>query len=227
MTGCSGFGSPSSSKTVCTTAAIIGTCGYALAKMFMYLVFIARLKVIWNNSLFAYNYKAINVMAVCIIIYSVSLSIATASSTTGDIVVIEEGKYQCETHVVFGIIECQVFLDLIANCLCCYLFVKPLKHMLQLEGKINPQQKEHSVEQDATYKCLRKSIILTFVAVTSTAIVLIFMAASGFTAFVAIDVVINCICIMMFNKHYAKYYHILCCGAMRIAHKCCGNFLTK
>merc|ERR1711933_301056 len=103
-------------------------------------------------------------MMICIITYSLSLMIAAALTTTADVVYIGNNKYQCETHVVFGIVESQVLLDLIANSLCCYLFVKPLKYMLKLEQEIDPKPDDKQCEdRQEMYKVIRKSVILTFV----------------------------------------------------------------
>eukprot|EP01084_Bolivina_argentea_P216692 368070_1 len=203
----------SPTEFICYSGNIIGSCLYAMAKMFMYLVFIYRLKIVYDDSLFEYNSKVIYIMVIIVIVYQVVLMIANAFTISTTIVYIENSDFGvCATHYVFGIIESVVILDLITNALCCYLFIKPLIIL----SKDNKDNTPHS---KGMFLMVQKSTVLTFVAVMSTFILLLTVSISGLSALVAIDIIINCVCIMLFNKNYVSYFKSICCGFVFVCDK--------
>lgn len=210
----------SSSDKMCSITARLASVSYTFAKMWMYLVFVYRLKIIYDDSMFSYKHNIIYIMMSGIIIYSMGIIIATLLLVSTDV----SGSNICGIIWVFGILEAQVLLDLLTNSLCCYFFVRPLKILLK---KDEDSDKDNMRHREKMYFIIRKNVILTFVAVVSTFFILVFLAISGLNAFASIDVVFNCFCIMMFNGEHIRFYNSLCCLSKKVALKCCVDKIAN
>eukprot|EP01084_Bolivina_argentea_P092320 166104_1 len=101
---------------------------------------------------------------VCVIVYSISLTIINTLTLSTQIIHIEQNVSICTSKLQFGIVETAICFDCIANAICCYLFSRPLI----LLTKHNKDDSMTGEFYDTALKC----IILTFIAVTSTVIIL-------------------------------------------------------
>eukprot|EP01084_Bolivina_argentea_P023428 43693_1 len=211
----SGF---STDENICYWSIVFGTICYSLGKMWMYLVFIYRLHIAFMDSCYEYSWTLISGMMVCVIVYSISLMIINTLTLSTQIIHIEQNISICSSELQFGVIEAVVFFDFIANAICCYLFTRPLILLTK-------RNKDDSMTC-GFYNTALKCIILTFIAVTSTVIILGFLAISGLTPFVAIDIGINSVIIMLFKKEYKNQYKIMCSVCVKLASKCFYNRVT-
>eukprot|EP01084_Bolivina_argentea_P023430 43697_1 len=204
----SGF---STDENICYWSIVFGTICYSLGKMWMYLVFIYRLHIAFMDSCYEYSWTLISGMMVCVIVYSISLMIINTLTLSTQIIHIAQNISICTSKLQFGIVEAAVCFDFIANAICCYLFTRPLILLSKLT-----KQNNNGGQTTGIYTVALKCIILTFTAVASTVIILAFVAVSGLTSFVTIDICINCVVIMLFKQEYSKEYKIICCGFIKL-----------
>eukprot|EP01084_Bolivina_argentea_P301983 521155_1 len=198
--------------TVCYWSTIFGTISYSLGKMWMYLAFLYRLHFVFMDTIYEYNWKLIITMMSCVITYSILLMIINTFTMSSNIIQIDNiSLYICDSKFQFGVVETTVLFDIISNSVCCYLFTRPL---------IIISKPNDGNSQSRIYYVALKCIILTFTAVSSTIIILAFLAVSGWTSFVTIDICINAVVIMLFKQEYGKYYRIICCGFIKLCSKC-------
>merc|ERR1712232_188530 len=188
---------------MCFITGRMGPTTYFLAKCFMYCLFVLRLKIIYGQSFFAYQVKTLYLLMAVIIIYSLGLIVTTWLTLSSFVAQYEQNSNLQECHAEWpvGITESQVLLDLIANALCCYLFIRPLRSLLQTKVDNSAETQK---DREEMYVILRKYSILTLTAVISTFALLMLVAITLIPAFAAIDIVINCFCIMMFNTKNEK-----------------------
>ena len=196
----------------CNIIAYLGPPFWIFSKMWMYLVFIYRLFLVYGQSIFKYNVKILIIMTITTIIYTfgaITLKILTVEpllvyGINNQIICTRIDKF------FFANVIGAIF-DIIINTLCCYLFIRPL-----LKLKKFPVDDEDIIEIS---NIILKYVILSFIATLSTVLILIIMAVSKISVFVTVDIVINCICIMLFNKVHHYHYQRLCCGMIRVC-KC-------
>eukprot|EP01084_Bolivina_argentea_P108417 193762_1 len=194
---------------ICAVAASPSTICYFLAKMWMYFVFMYKSHIVYSKSLFQYNKKLLYSFVAGVVLYS--LIIIIFSITTVELNVIHFGDIKvCEARIMFGVLESTVLFDLVIQIGCCYLFVRPLLILSKMNERLD--QSEH----EKLFNVILKYVICTFVAVSSTFILLITMAISKLVSLVAFDVIINCICIMLLNRKYDLCFKIACCGCKKI-----------
>eukprot|EP01084_Bolivina_argentea_P173864 301176_1 len=204
---------------ICHWTIIIGTMSYPLGKMWMYLVFIYRLYIVYIDSIFEYNRKLIIGMMSAVVFYSLTLAIVNTLTVSDITAHMGNNLFLCEPKFQIFIVEAVVVFDVITNGICCYLFIRPL---LLLSKK-----NENDLGMVGIFNTALKCIILTLVAVTSTVIMMTFVEISGLVAFVTIDVSINCIVIMLFNKEYNKQYKRMCSRFIKLGVKCFKYRQTK
>merc|ERR1719229_1172332 len=167
---------------------------YSLAKLCMYAVFVLRIKVVYGNSVFAYNTTMLSLLMAVIVVFSIMFIVASWLTVTP-----LHMESTCEARWPVGLTESQAFLDLLANVLCCYLFISPLRHLMRA-------QKEESTERrEETYIILRKYCVLSLTAGISTFVMFTLLVIIRMEDIVSIDIVINCFCVMMFNKKHQKW----------------------
>eukprot|EP01084_Bolivina_argentea_P003662 6887_1 len=125
--------------------------------------------------------------------------------------------YGCKFLYSFSVLVTSAFIDIIISSMCCYLFIRPLLSLMKHTNERDNETKD-------IYNVVLKCTILTFVATTSTIFLLIIIGITKRAALTSIDYSINCICVMLFNKKYNKYFNVLCCGAIKICSKVSGKY---
>eukprot|EP01084_Bolivina_argentea_P175985 304623_1 len=197
----------------CKYGGIIASIFYALGKTMMYFVFIYRIYNIYCDSTFAYNTKILFTMVIIIIIWTL-INIIVNTMTVHEFKDEINGSVFCGVNILLPVAGSSALLDMIINFLCCYLFTKPLLKLTHMEVD------GHS---SALKSVIVKFTILTFTAVISTVLLSVMVGITKLSTFGAVDVIINCFCIMFFNKQYHHYYKIICCGAIQICNKLCQS----
>eukprot|EP00483_Globobulimina_turgida_P006297 UN06307 len=152
---------------------------FATAKLLMYFVFIWRLYIVYTDSMFAYNTCIIIAMTIMIILWIYANAFFNVYTTKND-VLISNGNTYCTIMMYFPMVVSTVFCDMIVCFLLCYLFIRPL---LKLNDMNNNQNKMTMTGLIVKYT------LLTFVAVVSTFITFIAVGMTGLAGLVAIDVV--------------------------------------
>lgn len=188
---------------------------YGLGKLWMYHVFIFRIYIVYSDSLFAYNAKLLIIIFIIVTIWNLFNTIFSAFTLYTYSYEIGHSIY-CAATLPFPAAISIILLDIIFSILCCYLFVRPLLELRRTAGLNN--------HDGAMRQMVIKYMILTSVAIISTLCIVFIIAATTLSALISIDVVINCVCMMLFNKKYTHYYRILCCGPIKLSGKisCCN-----
>eukprot|EP01084_Bolivina_argentea_P003663 6888_1 len=204
----------------CHQIGIFGITYYGTAKMFLYLVFVYRLFVVYSNSAFAYNNKILSVMIVMIVLCCLTVMIIgsiTLHAIVYNTTINGLNIKGCKFLYSFSVLVTSAFIDIIISSMCCYLFIRPLLSLMKHTNERDNETKD-------IYNVVLKCTILTFVATTSTIFLLIIIGITKRAALTSIDYSINCICVMLFNKKYNKYFNVLCCGAIKICSKVSGKY---
>merc|ERR1712048_755824 len=151
----------------------------------MYCLFVLRLKIIYGQSFFAYQVKTLYLLMAVIIIYSFGLILVTCLTLSSYVAQYEDDPHlqECAGIYPVGITESGALLDFIANTLCCYLFIRPLRTVLQT--KVDDSE-ETLKDREEMYEILRKYVVLTSTAVISTFVLLMLVAITLIPAFAAI-----------------------------------------
>ena len=224
----------------CNIASIGGTIYYGAAKICMYLTFVYRVYIIYSNSLFQYNTKILVILASYITISGIVLTTLSAYTVEWELIIIDEDEndYFCVTSLKFIITALFALNDLLAGIICLGLFIRPLiritnnmnisatdgdkitqtENMGDNSNGVNMDEHQHDDKLEM-YGIVTKYCVVSAVAMLSTLIILVVIGIFKITGIVMIDISINCICIMLFNKQYHRIYKKLCCGATYIARR--------
>ena len=181
---------------------------YIMGKSFMYLFYIYQLKIIYSQSMFNYNKRILVILFISIILYGICISISNALTLKASFIYINGIEY-CKRTINGIILASGTVFDLIINIMCFILFIRPLKKL----AKIN---------EDTNYKIIKllyKYAILTSVSVGTTFFTYIMVLFSDLEAIASIDIIINCLCLMMFNDYHHKMFNIICCCPVNILQK--------
>eukprot|EP01084_Bolivina_argentea_P312681 541354_1 len=201
----------------CRFSVYIGPTCWFIAKMFMYLLFIYKSYVVYSDSAFAYNNKILLILVTFIVLYTACIAIINLITMEIGIMHDSNNITVCYANASPILVIITVLFDLSINTLCCYVFVRPL--MILNNREINGQKNRQSTRM---YRMISKCSVLTFVAATTTFVLLGMMAATGINSIIAIDIAINCICIALFNKYYDFYYQKICFGVIKLCNKVCS-----
>eukprot|EP01083_Nonionella_stella_P293201 997074_1 len=198
--------------SACTPCGVPGIF-FCSGKLFLYLIFIYRLHAIYSDTVFQYNTTHLSIMAIICVIYQylmAAVNLVTVSSVSvqfGD-------EIYCGCASLMVVPGVTVFADTIVSVVCCCAFIKPLKALQAL----------NAANRDAElYRAVVKNMTLTCVAVITTVLIMICMAALKLNALAYLDVVINSICVFLMNKEHDLWFKYLCfdgkCGSKVV--KCC------
>eukprot|EP01084_Bolivina_argentea_P068649 124948_1 len=215
-------------EVACATGLICGIVCYISAKMFMSLVFIYRVKTVYSDSMFEVNRNVIYFMICFCISYSLvvmvwsplslNMIILPANILNGDPDLFDFNHTFCliandatSINMTFGA------LDFFTNTISFFLFIRPLITLIKIVKKIGSDDHKKKI-----FSVVQRSMILTFIATVSTVIALGIVAFTLIIGLSAIDIIVNCFCIMFCNEEYESYYKNMCCGAIKLFSKCCN-----
>ena len=199
----------------CWVGGIVPVISYLLGKTFMYYLFIYRLYHIYSRSMFRYNIGVPIALALLSTIYCIGFIFGNIFTVTSSSVPINGIRF-CSISIPFEIIAGSAGFDLIMTATCCILFVRPLTKLSRMSDN----------GSDKIRTLVVKYIVLTFMAVLTTSITMAFIAITDLESLASIDIVINSICMMLFNHKFHKIYKLLCCIPITISKCfccCCHN----
>eukprot|EP01083_Nonionella_stella_P075979 206806_1 len=188
------------------------------SKFCIYNIYILRLKVAYGESAFGYKDKTL-------LLLSIVVNIFWIYSIFGDLTEIygtyqyepSEGIYWCQLNVaVFGIVM-TIAVDATLSILCLVLFLRPLIKIIRYAVKYNnPNAKMESLAI--------KYLLLTFIAIGSTTIWLFLFLFTEYGAFVAVDININALSVLLMNSIYQRYYVAFCLPCHTLVERCDKTF---
>ena len=198
----------------CYVGGMLPLTSYIMGKSFMYLLFIYRLHIIYAKSVFKYNQWILVALFISIILYGVGNTIANAFTLEASSVDINGTRF-CGITITFPVLAVGAVYDLSITAICCILFIRPLRTLTKMNKEANYK----------ITKLVYKYTILTFVSVTTTFLIYIIIGITDLEAIGSIDIIINCLCMMMFNSYYHQMYKILCCCPINISNRmsCCNK----
>eukprot|EP01084_Bolivina_argentea_P309881 536053_1 len=197
----------------------IGTISWFIAKQSMYTFFLLRLYTAYKSSIYAYNKQKlillviISTIAMFINIINVLIFTTIKAFYYNEIsVAVHFNAY----YPLWVVLMCG-FPDVIISLIFIYLFLKPLKIVIDNVGKTN-ETKEGILE---LYNTGIKAFILTSMSTMTTLVFLLFILFFDALVILPIDSVINCLCIMMITPYYADhiYYQNICILPIKCSEK--------
>ena len=200
----------------CEITQILLALFWHYANIATYLIFLFRAQVAFKNSKYEWSNSVIYGTFIFIILFFIT-------STIGDFIEIR-GKWQYDNkytniyicnamYAQWGIFV-NAFFDSIVSLICLYLFVKPLRLLIESRRRVSGAHEKVSYEnrerQIKLSNLTVKLSLLTFITISSTFFLFSFILFWGLGGFAALDGVINCVCLMLMEKFYSQYYNVFC-----------------
>lgn len=208
----------------CVIVMSITVWGYYLSKMFMYLAFIIRLYIVYNNPMYHYNVTFLKIGAISVISCSLFLCISTS--------------YTSKAYTLYGnkpyIILCKPGLspfttigagiyDIIFGIGSMIAFINPLRKLIKpaLNMDISTEQRETLNE---LIHIGTKCFILSTVTACSTLLFMLLLVME-LSLFAPLDYVTNMICMVLMTMFYNDklYFERLCCVAIKCSDRCLNH----
>eukprot|EP01083_Nonionella_stella_P082588 227965_1 len=219
--------------SACRFVAIWGTWHYNYAKMFMYLVFLIRLYVVYNETAHRYNENVLFGMCVFVVCLSTTINVLltfdikpSVSHTSGQII---PDAVSCSADLSFYLIPLIALYDLGISIVTAVLFIVPLKRSIKtLHGsgvQINPTVAN---KLNVLIEVGRKNAILAGTAACTT-FILMSLVGMGLSFISSVDFVVNIVCMVLMTPYYpdARYYEKICCGVIQCSKVCCCCFCGR
>eukprot|EP01084_Bolivina_argentea_P259209 437288_1 len=196
-----------------------------IAKTLMYLVFLARLHVVYGESAYYYPMKCISCFGATLLIYGIFVTILIIISVTSVLYTFgKEYPHFCysgggDLFLVLGAFIVIQDIAVAIGFLCAF--------MIPLQKTLKAVDASHGASK-ITRKIMyagRKTTILTGTATCSTLLLAIFAVITGIGFITATDPIVNSICMMLMTAYYndIMYYSKLCCCCIKCCDCCCGS----
>eukprot|EP01084_Bolivina_argentea_P067058 122222_1 len=227
----------------CDVFVRIGTISYQLSKGCIYCVFVLRLKLAFDGSMYEYSNKVIKSLLLIIIVYSLINAINGFFFVYGNKTYIHtphsinKAFYTCQTEIHIYVLIYMVLFDISFTGICMFMFIKPLRKIINhnvsvtnIKPKIPIDNLPNSPELQSNVSTAHigvtkefkfiivKYTIISCVALLSTFCALVIIGVTDSPAFSMIDVWINAICLVLMCQQYEKYYKIFCCCLINVVH---------
>ena len=218
--------------------------------MFMYLAFIIRLRMVYNNPFYSYNYTLLKIACIIIIAFALGIGIITSVDThtypyysqrhkfitfcRSDIkpyIALMTGLYD----IVFSIGSMIAFINPLRKIVSCILNETETERETELETENGVHQagsKEDRNQKRDLKRARPKELygimntgmeyaILTSIASFSTLLFMVAVAI-GLLPVAPFDFVTNMACLLMMTPYYdeRKYFQRICCGAILCSNGC-------
>ena len=175
---------------------------YHSAKGFMYFVLVTRLRVIFQDSIFAYPKILINLLSIFVIISMYGLIIADILFIYGSLQIYPWKRcIRIQTNKI-NIILCKLFLilDAFLSLLCLFLFIFKIKQCLR------------TIQKEFNHKLVYimiKYSVLSIISIISTSIFIIFFTFIDISSSYSLsfDGMINSFCLLVMAKFYDNIYN--------------------
>ena len=193
-----------------------------IAKSSLYLLFVYRLKISFQDSAYSYNNKLLSFISFTLIIHCIIFTIATAMWVKGSKEYLidyfnentsqEKEYYWCSYVVPYFTVIPYIVSDIMYNILLSILFVKPIivLHSTMNERELESNHKNNSNDDSGLQRLAIKTSIIVLVTCISSLIILIILVFTGWGVVVAIDWTINSFCVILMLQHYDKLYKKCC-----------------
>ena len=194
-------------------------CGYYMnmsplfwhtTKNLMYYLFVSRIAIAFNDSVYQYSPMIIRGMFMVITIWWIFAIYGDIVHVYGEWMEEPNGGWWCETYLASYGVPISFGVDIIISIICLYLFVRPLFLLLR-ESQCN--------DNDMLLNCVIRYTLLTFIAVLSTAILCIIAIMTGIGDLIIFDSLINIICLLLMTSSYQRYYEIICKSCHHVIYK--------
>ena len=201
----------------------VGLNTWMSAKVFMYLTFILRLRIIYKGTSFEYNPRMLLIFACVVICYALSMMVfsaflVSASSTYAED---EDGSNaRCELdtqHILYWLYMVGYLLsDLSFTVAFLVAFLKPFLESLKLNGIAN-----HRKLIDIGFK-ITLSVSVALISSQLMLLGLIFVPSSlnlqWLVVPLVIDSVVNTVCLLITTPYYRNqtFYNRFCCCCLRL-----------
>ena len=207
----------------CDLCIKLGAIAYTLAKMFMYLAFICRLYLVYNNPIYDYNPMVLKIISILVITYALSLCALHIYATKS---IMYHGKeeyiVQCKADVNRPATISLGLFDVIFSTGSIIFFVNPLRKIIKsiLASDVSKEQRN---ELNNLIQVGIKYTILTSVASLSS-LLFLFAVMAGLALAGPIDFITNMICLILMTPYYndKDYYSRMCCGTIKCSKLCLG-----
>lgn len=143
----------------CLTWTRLGSTAWLISKCILYCLLILRLHTIYKETVYAYNPKLLLIVAIIIIMESLTMTVLIPATTTVSISY-HNGIRICDGHIYILYLGIVVLVDFIVSILCLYLFLYPLNILLKT-------QRRYHFESFRSQQTLQSSSTLTFQATTN------------------------------------------------------------
>eukprot|EP01083_Nonionella_stella_P162717 534402_1 len=186
----------------------IGCLTYQTAKAMMYCLFVLRLHIVYQNSLYAYNPRLLILWCILIIMLHMFTGIwGTFNYIENTVQVHAFGREltSCFPTLDAVFLWGTLALDIINTCVTLSAFIIPLVRLNNALQHGNLKQ-----TQKIRYPAV-KATILTSVALLSSIGTCILSFSVGSAVFYSFDIPLNLICVMLLGDHYNFIYRSLCC----------------
>eukprot|EP01084_Bolivina_argentea_P302208 521613_1 len=172
--------------------------------MFLFLTHFYRIYFVYCNSFFQYKSTLLVFLSIFIIIFTLfELLFFAKSGVKTHRMVTHSGFAFCHTVHASSVLLLVASFDTVISLLCLYLFIRPLILLTK--------QSDDKRTKQEMYAVVSKYIILSTVAVLTTFLIFTSNAIFKISGIFSIDICVNCLCIMHFNKKYIRSYSKLCC----------------
>eukprot|EP01084_Bolivina_argentea_P267919 454941_1 len=201
----------------------VGGFFYMAAKCCLYLVLLYRLNKVYCGTIFQKesSVKRLKFAAIFTVICAIFIAVANVLTLEKVVVVIGDIRI-CNNMTHPALFLLFVVYDLILNIGCCIAFTRPLLWLTKMSQRKGSRQ-------NSIYSTVVRYTVITFVTVTTTFLVMAVAVVLQMNDIAFVDIAINSVCVMLFNRSYLGFYHCCCCGAHKMGHAliqmqcCCGS----
>ena len=202
----------------CKWIMIIGLILYQTTKIILYLLFLERLFTVFVGSSLQFKKSHVIISRIIFLIYLIS--------TLSLILLYGDGKYNymtesCKSDWPFFLNGIAVTCDFTTCTIVSVLFARRLLSMSIARMKNDKFKKQTSnsaissvMDDEFLWTVIRKSTLLSWIALFTTSFSLIVMSILGITAtWIMLDTMVNCWCIILMFREY-KLLYIKICGKL-------------
>mmetsp|Transcript_31396 Transcript_31396/g.50867 ORF Transcript_31396/g.50867 Transcript_31396/m.50867 type:complete len:343 (-) Transcript_31396:211-1239(-) len=202
----------------CKSLLLFHIQSYWVAKLFMWFVFLLRLHAAYKDSVYQYSKKTLISVAVIITVHTVFV---LAVFTFDQKVTPNDDYTDCHVTVSLYLIAIAMLTEVLLNAVGLYAFIRPLKQLAKATKNNDLRATSHRQSDTFFMRIRSKLMVLNSMMCISTLVGLFYaIIIPGSGLLTRIDVVINCVCLMLTTLYYPheKYYRTICCLVIR----CCS-----
>ena len=195
---------------------------YHIAKACMFSIFIHRLYLVYDKSIYAYNHTLLIIMVIVVWVSSLTFGITEfILSSYLEFTVNAFGSKILVCKVIAHPTVCTMGLgvDIIYTIVTLLTYIIPLR-------KIGNSLKENYGQEQATKDLKKPAIKVLILSMTAmaTSIMAFLISAELATEFIfSVDIPLNCVCVILMVTYYDGIYTKLCCGLIRCVETCENN----